>query len=73
MKKVVRQLVQNPDTNRLEFDGDGLHCGMCLEVLVVRNGKPCWEETRLEYGQDWFLVGLPGIQVNGLFARMTVY
>lgn len=72
MNKTVAQLRYNPDTNRLDFDGDGLHCGQCLEVLVVdgASGQPVWLQTRLEYGDGWYLVGLLGYQANGLFARM---
>ena len=32
----------------------GLHCGDCLEVFV--RGK--WKPTRMEYGQNWYLVGI---------------
>ena len=31
----------------------GLHCGDCLEVFV--RGK--WKPTRMEYGDNWYLVG----------------
>ena len=68
--KTVAQLRHDPTSGRLEFNGDGLHCGECLEVLVIQDGEPVWIQTRLEYGSDWFLIGLQGIQPNGLFARM---
>ncbi len=34
----------------------GLHCGDCMEVFV--RGK--WKPTRMEYGDNWYLVGIPG-------------
>ena len=47
-----------------EIDG-GLHCGTAMEVLI--NDE--WIPTRIEYGNDWYLVGvqkesLPGLQVR---------
>ena len=32
----------------------GLHCGDCIEVFV--RGK--WKPTRMEYGDNWYLVGI---------------
>jgi hypothetical protein len=32
----------------------GLHCGDCMEVFV--RGK--WKPTRMEYGDNWYLVGI---------------
>lgn len=70
----VAQLTINPETDRLEHDGHPLFTGDCLEVLVVNglSGRPEWIETRLEMADDWYLVGLLGYQVNGLFARMDL-
>ena len=68
MEKIM-QLTYNADTDRIELDGYGLHCGDGLEVLVIKNGQPEWVRTRIEYGDEWYLIGLPGIQVNGLFAK----
>ena len=34
----------------------GLHCGDCMEVFV--RGK--WKPTRMEYGDNWYLVGYSG-------------
>ena len=42
----------------------GLHCGDCLEVFV--RGK--WKPTRMEYGQNWYLVGIRAEDLNGLRA-----
>lgn len=64
------QLIYNAETDRIEFDGCGLHCGDCLTVLVVKEGQPTWIDTRIEYGDEWYLVGLSGVQVSGLFAKM---
>lgn len=71
--KIIAQLTYDPESDRMTFDGRGLHCGECLEVLVCNGldgGKPEWIETRIEYDKDWYLVGLLGYQVSGLFARM---
>ena len=43
----------------------GLHCGTAMEVLI--NDE--WIPTRIEYGNDWYLVGvqkesLPGLQIR---------
>ena len=32
----------------------GLHCGECMEVFA--GGK--WKPTRIEYGENWYLVGV---------------
>ena len=72
-EKRISQLHYDPESDRMIFDGRELHCGECLEVLVCNglNGdKPEWVETRVEYGEDWYLEGLLGSQVSGLFARM---
>ena len=44
----------------------GLHCGTSLEVLIHGNWKP----TRIEYGDDWYLVGTGGIWIDGLRVRL---
>ena len=44
----------------------GLHCGDCLEVFV--RGK--WKPTRMEYGQNWYLVGVRAEDLNGLRVRI---
>lgn len=70
MNKRTAQLRYNPETDRLEFDGIDLHCGMCLDVLT---GERTWTPTRLEYCESgWFLVGLPELQPNGMMARMAI-
>ena len=32
----------------------GLHCGECMDVFT--GGK--WKPTRIEYGDNWYLVGI---------------
>ena len=32
----------------------GFHCGDCIEVLLGTE----WIQTRVEYSDDWYLVGL---------------
>ena len=46
----------------------GLHCGDCLEVFV--RGK--WKPTRMEYGDNWYLVGVRASDLNGLRVRMSL-
>lgn len=53
-------------------DGDernygGIHCGEVFEFNL--NGV--WVPARVEMGCDreWYLVGLPGLQLNGLEVR----
>jgi len=44
----------------------GLHCGECFEVLV--NGR--WKATRIEMGDNWYLVGIKISSLSGLRVRM---
>lgn len=50
---------------------DGLHCGMCFNVL--HHGA--WVPVRIEYGmqdygEDWYLVGVPrNVDLRGLEVR----
>ncbi len=69
---MISQLTYNENTDRIEFDGYGLHCGDGLTVLIVdeETGKTKWVETCIEYSNRWYLVGLSKYQVNGLFAKM---
>ena len=72
MSKVVAQIRYDELSDRMVLDGRDLHCGDCFEVLVcngLNGSRPEWIETRIEYGEDWFLVGLSGYQISGLFAR----
>lgn len=44
----------------------GLHCGECFDVKV--QGE--WIPVRIEMEDDWYLVGLPNIRLDGLIVRM---
>lgn len=44
----------------------GLHCGDCLEVFT--GGK--WKPARMEYGDNWYLVGIHTDDLNGLRVRI---
>ena len=50
----------------LNDDSGGLQCGDCLEVFV--RGK--WKPTRMEYGDNWYLVGVRASDLNGLRVRI---
>lgn len=68
----VSQIQYNQDTDRYEMNGYELHCGDCFEVLVFNGltNKSEWIETKIENNNDgWYLIGLAGYQINGLFAR----
>lgn len=70
--KSVSQLIYNENTDRYELNGYGLHCGDCFEVLVFNGltNKAEWIETSIESNSSgWYLVGLSGYQISGLFAR----
>ena len=44
----------------------GLQCGDWLEVFV----RGQWKPTRMEYGQNWYLVGVRAEDLNGLRVRI---
>ena len=63
MKKGM--LIYDSSTNEEGNSYGGLHCGTAMEALI--NDE--WIPTRIEYGNDWYLVGvqkesLPGLQVR---------
>ena len=66
-------LFYDPETDRMDIRFDnlssygGLHCGTPLEVLL----NDCWVPTRIEKASDWFLVGLSGLRLPGLRARLA--
>ena len=68
----ISQIIYNTETDCYELDGDSLHGGDRLEVLI-HNGlsnEDEWIETSIEHNQDgWYLTGLVGFQIPGLFAR----
>ena len=51
-------------------DGDdrdygGIHCGEVFEFKL----NDVWVPARMEMNADWYLVGLPGLKINGLEVR----
>ena len=58
-QKMTGALVFDERTDRYDIRFDlnsyygGLHCGECFDVFV--RGK--WKPTRIEYGDNWYLVG----------------
>ncbi|MFT3951749.1 MAG: DUF5348 domain-containing protein [Oscillospiraceae bacterium] len=65
-------LVYDTETDRMdvrfgleEYYG-GLHCGTTMEVQI--NGR--WIPTRIEMGQDWYLVGIKTARLPGLTVRL---
>ena len=44
----------------------GLHCGETLDVTI--NGR--WVSTRIEMGNDWYLVGIDTDDLVGLIVRI---
>ena len=47
----------------------GLHCGDCFDVEM--NGA--WVPVRIEMDDDWYLVGVPKIRLDGLTVRADWY
>ena len=52
----------------IHFD-DGLHCGECLDVRL----NEVWVPTRIEMSEDWYLVGLPELRLEGLTVQIGGY
>ena len=54
----------------IQYDGGGnyggLHCGDCFEVFA----DGAWQQTRMEYSDDWYLVGIKTECLNGLQVRL---
>ena len=44
----------------------GLHCGEIFDVKI--NGR--WVPTRIEMGEDWYLVGINADDLVGLIVRI---
>ncbi len=44
----------------------GLHCGESFDVFT--SGK--WKPTRIEYGENWYLVGIRAADLSGLRVRI---
>ena len=75
MSKTMKQegtLVYDRETDRidvrfgLEDYYGGLHCGTTMDVNI--NGK--WVPTRIEMGNDWYLVGVKTGSLPGLIVRI---
>lgn len=54
--------------NRGKWEIEGFHWGMVLEIWL--DGQ--WQPTRIEYGEDWYLVGFPGLVLYDLKARVEL-
>lgn len=49
----------------VEYYG-GLHCGTCMDVLICEE----WISTRIEKGDDWYLVGIKTERLEGLVVKI---
>ena len=71
-QKMTGALVFDERTDRYDIRFDltsyygGLHCGECFDVFV--RGK--WKPTRIEYGDNWYLVGIRAEDLTGLRVRI---
>lgn len=52
--------------NGKERNYGGLHCGETFDVMV--GGR--WKPTRIEYGANWYLVGIRADDLSGLRVRI---
>lgn len=48
-----------------EYDYGGIHCGEVFEVYL----NDVWVPARMEMAGDWYLIGLPGLKLDGLMVR----
>lgn len=48
-----------------ERDYGGIHCGEVFEFKL----NSVWVPVRVEMAEDWYLVGLPGLKLDGLEVR----
>lgn len=46
-------------------DYEGIHCGEVFEFQL----NSVWVPARVEMSEDWYLVGLPGLKLDGLEVR----
>lgn len=51
--------------DEMKMDYGGIHCGEVFEFNL--NGV--WVPARVEIYDDWYLVGLPGLNLEGLEVR----
>ena len=72
MAQKTGALIFDEQTDRYDIRFDladyygGLHCGECMDVFT--GGK--WKPTRIEYGDNWYLVGIRAEDLNGLRVRI---
>ena len=65
-------LLYNPTNNRMDIRFNledyygGLHCGTGMEVKHDKK----WVPTRIEFGDQWYLVGIETDQLPGLIVRI---
>lgn len=65
-------LVYGGTTNRMDIRFGcedyygGLHCGTTMDVLIESD----WVPTRIEKGEDWYLVGIRTKVISGLIVRI---
>ena len=61
---------ETADRYDIRFDvndySGGLHCGACMEVFERGKSQP----TRMEYGDNWYLVGIRATDLSGLRVRI---
>ena len=71
-QKMTGALVFDERTDRYDIRFDlnsyygGLHCGEGFDVFV----RDKWKPTRIEYGDNWYLVGIRAEDLNGLRVRI---
>ena len=75
----IGQIIMDQDSDRLELDGIDLHCGDCLQALVLdAEHKAVWVNVRLEYAKNRYVLvknadgaeHLIPYSPAGLFGRM---
>lgn len=67
----MNRLIYNEEIDRYVLGDYDFHCGDTLEVLI----NDTWVKTRFEMDHKngegiWYLVGLKGIKINNLIARI---
>ena len=66
MKQGALIFDEQADRYDIRFDLGGLHCGETFDVMV--GGR--WKPTRIEYGANWYLVGIRADDLSGLRVRI---
>lgn len=75
MAQKTGALIFDEQTDRYDIRFDladyygGLHCGECLEVFA--GGK--WKPTRIEYGDNWYLVGIRAENLKRLAGKNLMH